>query len=42
MEIGVVKENIENNSTVDDNEVETNRSKNSKYKFVDKVSKRKK
>ena len=40
--IDAVTENIENNSTVDHNEVETNRSENSKYKFVDKVSKRKK
>ena len=36
----MVKEIIENNSTVDGNEVGTNRGVNSKYKFVDKVLKR--
>ena len=38
--IDVITENIENNSTVDGNEVGTNRGVNSKYKFVDKVLKR--
>ena len=38
----MVTENIENNYTVDGNEVGNNRGVNSKYKFVDKVLKKNK
>ena len=40
--IDMVTEHIENKSIVDGNVFETNRSENSKFEFVDKVSKRRK